>query len=162
MLVSRRPCPVNLYSVAESQLWSAWALALQRSPSCFWVGAAIGKGQMGSALMGSLQISCFWQRDFLGIPIVVASQALTDAQLSQLGSELGKGWYEAFFSRSWKELRNYMNDQWIFVDTHKMMQAYPIDNTGMHLGSSGQKLVAKFIAENIEPTLIKASAIHCR
>ena len=32
-------------------------------------GALLGKGQMGSALMGSLQILCFWQRDFLGTPV---------------------------------------------------------------------------------------------
>ena len=32
-------------------------------------GGDVGKGRMGSALMGSLQISCFWQRDFLGTPI---------------------------------------------------------------------------------------------
>ena len=30
--------------------------------------ARLGKGQMGSALMGSLQIWSFWQRDLLGIP----------------------------------------------------------------------------------------------
>ena len=31
--------------------------------------STFGKGLMGSALVGSLQISCFWQRDFLVTPV---------------------------------------------------------------------------------------------
>ena len=31
--------------------------------------AQVGKGQMGSALMVSLQVSCFCDRDFWGIPV---------------------------------------------------------------------------------------------
>ena len=42
---------------------SSWS-----SASC-WTCRAFGKGQMGSALMGSLQISLFLQRDFLGTPV---------------------------------------------------------------------------------------------
>ena len=59
----------------------AHRLALAPVPgSRFFLGGAVpewegvecpvlGKEQMGSALMGSLQISFFWQRDFLGTPV---------------------------------------------------------------------------------------------
>ena len=36
-----------------------------RFASCVW----IGKGRMRSALIGSLQITCFFDRDFLGAPV---------------------------------------------------------------------------------------------
>ncbi len=89
------------------------------------------------------------KRDFQGIPVAVVWQAVLPDELSRSWfARTAPDFYERNFADLKKGLAGYVNDDWLFLDAHQHLKGRP-ENTGTHLGSAGQDLVARFIAEGI-------------
>lgn len=103
------------------------------------------------------------KRDFSGIPIAVAWQAVTDQewQDSAIGPLLGEHFYTRWFESLPQELGGYMNKNWYFYDVDSYMKQFPDDNTGTHLGNAGQERVSRYLADKLAPDIIKLRKLSC-
>lgn len=88
------------------------------------------------------------KRDFDGIPIAIAWQAVRAEEWLELGltDKLGEAFYREWFAEVREKLAHYQNDEWYFLDANAHMQAHPQANTGTHLGNAGQETLSRFLA----------------
>lgn len=91
------------------------------------------------------------KRDFQGVPVVVALQAMSRKEVAAMEPFLGKGYYERFFNSAVDQLRGYINDDWLFLNVHGALADRTEDYIGIHLGNEGHTLVADMLADAIEP-----------
>jgi len=95
------------------------------------------------------------KRDFAGLPMVLVWQSVMrwETDKSRFASTVGADFYEGLYERARRELVGYHNDDWIFVDAHRHMKAFPVEDTGTHLGDAGQDRVARLVATAIAPRI---------
>ena len=90
------------------------------------------------------------KRDYMGVPIMVAWQAISPSRLSQSEKELGYNFYNNMFETAKQRLNGYMNNRWYFINIHGMLENNPQQYIDVHLGNEGHRIVAGIIADEIE------------
>jgi len=90
------------------------------------------------------------KRDFLGIPVVLAWQAVAPKEFPYAEGWSAKG-YDAFYAAVKSALEGYMNDDWLFINVHQHFLHDPKPYIGTHLGNEGHIAVADLIAERMAP-----------
>jgi hypothetical protein len=93
------------------------------------------------------------KRDFPGVPIMVARQAIESIPdefmtYGDAKNKLGIDFYDKMWARAMGELNNYIDSKWIFLDIHKM---YEDDQRifGLHLTEEAQEIVADAMAQKL-------------
>jgi hypothetical protein len=90
------------------------------------------------------------KRDFLGIPVVVAWQAVENEpdEFLPFGdprSALGVDFYERIYRTAKYQLQNYLNNDWAFVDVHGAV-ASDVRQIGFDPSPEAQSIIAQVIA----------------
>jgi len=90
------------------------------------------------------------KRDFPGIPIVLAWQAveLAPDEFAPFGNPrevLGNDFYNGMYERAKQELNGYMNQEWFFINVHQSL-TQDSRHIGFDLTEEGQVIVADAIA----------------
>jgi len=93
------------------------------------------------------------KRDFQGIPIMVALQAMSNNEVSYFNNTQGQGYYNRFFKNSREILSGYMNDDWHFVNVHNRLSEIDEPYISLHLGNEGHEMVSEILANSIEPII---------
>lgn len=150
-------------------------LAYPDQPNVFWNetfanrfryanAPSVEQGRIDSYVHGLQSI----KRDFLGIPILVAYQPF----LFRLGKRGAAGMpdahipeylelYERFREVTSNRLKDYMNDQWRFVDVHQIMEETYLPHfdqktatlDGVHLSNLEHGIVAKLLVPHVSELL---------
>jgi hypothetical protein len=90
------------------------------------------------------------KRDFMGIPIVIAWQAIDDSERKRhYAAGLRDGFYEEAFQRVIREVNGYMNNSWYFVDVNSSVRGRTYGIFAVLLDDNGHRVVSKIIAEKI-------------
>lgn len=93
------------------------------------------------------------KRDFNGIPIMIAWQAVNPGELQRLNNrfseQLEVDFYNNMFMRSKEALSGYMNNKWYFLNVHNMFEGSPSQDIGTHLSNKGHELVSDIIAKEL-------------
>ena len=99
------------------------------------------------------------KRDFQGIPMVVAWQAIHPHYLSPVKErELDAGFYEKMYRIAKRELSGYVNDDWLFIDIHGHFLDKPSRHVNTHLSNTGHRWVGELLAEKVGPWLLSIRA----
>jgi hypothetical protein len=102
------------------------------------------------------------KRDFCGIPIVFALQAIHDKEEVFYESQLHKGVYQELYTRLSKDLSHYYNRAWYFINVHELANALykekydpelRYDSIAVHLDDVGQEIVATILADKLQPII---------
>jgi hypothetical protein len=104
------------------------------------------------------------KRDFQGVPMVIAWQAVLPTEFDQaphLREKLGDAFYADWFGETQRVLRGYVNDEWYFIDANAYMFAHPDVNTGTHEGDAGQDVLARYMADRLTPVVKHLRNLHC-
>lgn len=99
-------------------------------------------------------------RDFPGVPLVVAWQAVKDEELETAGftSHFGSPkFYDDWFDQLSSELQGRAH----FINSNKFMRGHSNVNTGTHLGNEGQKVLSQHLAENLIPLIKTYGKVSC-
>jgi hypothetical protein len=90
------------------------------------------------------------KRDFEGIPIVLAWQTGGEwVQDFARRNDLPDDFYDRAFEAIERELVHSTNDQWTFINVHKMFEGGHKPYIGVHLGNEGHQIVAGILGERI-------------
>ena len=95
------------------------------------------------------------KRDFEGVPIMVAWQAVAPHQLVRFES-YGDDFYNQMFEKARFALEGYSNQEWYFVNVHRRFERDPRPYIGTHLSDEGHVLVGDFIARAIEAEVFES------
>jgi hypothetical protein len=96
------------------------------------------------------------KRDFLGIPMIVAWQALNPSEFPDLIGMRADD-YEQFYEAVVEQTRGYLNDDWLFINVNAEFARKARPSIGTHLGNEGSVAVANFIADNMIGMVRKVS-----
>jgi hypothetical protein len=96
------------------------------------------------------------KKDFDGIPIFLAWQAIAPAEVAQ--HEITNEIYDGFFEQVKAALTGYVNDDWGFLNVHAAFEADPKPYIATHLGDPGQEIIAAMLAKKLVPMLDKIVA----
>lgn len=91
------------------------------------------------------------KRDFEGIPIMLAWQAVGKPEEDELAKVLGKGWNDFMYDSAKKELSAYINKDWYFINVHAMTRH--VKGIGMHLNDRQHELVTDILASQLIPVI---------
>ncbi len=92
------------------------------------------------------------KRDFEGIPIMVAWQAIKTEPIRKHRNVVGTlrpGFYNDVYEKAKSRLQGYINDKWIFVNVHKILENDPSPDINTHLSNRGHTVVARLLADAI-------------
>jgi len=90
------------------------------------------------------------KRDFQGIPILYALQAMSQSEASWYDVHLGENYYNNFYNSVVSRVDNYVNSDWYFVNVHQKLSHRTEKYISLHLGNEGHTLVAEILAKKIE------------
>jgi hypothetical protein len=93
------------------------------------------------------------KRDFSGIPIMVAWQAIGQDEIAFHEQELGEDFYDRFFTAAMHATNGYMNTGWYYLNVHAALAENPQPYIQTHLGDKGHEIVAMMIAEALLPVI---------
>jgi len=91
------------------------------------------------------------KRDFRGIPILLAWQAVHGVELVDYERKLGTDFYNRTYTEVRRQLEGYENDRWYFVNIHQLVENRRDGRFGTHLDDAAHKIVATLLAEHLEP-----------
>ena len=97
------------------------------------------------------------KRDFMGVPIMIAWQAYPSSTDNE--KDLGSGYYDKMFEDTRRGLTGYINDDWYFINVHKIFEDDPKDYIDVHLRNEGHKIVADILAEQIIKIIRKRKGV---
>jgi hypothetical protein len=103
------------------------------------------------------------KRDFEGVPIMVAWQAV-DKEMGILQRKniiSGPGFYDHMYERCRSELGGYLNDQWYFFNVHRVAEEQPRLGLQTHLSDSAHQVVGLLLAGRVDqvmPALLEERA----
>jgi hypothetical protein len=91
------------------------------------------------------------KRDYEGISVMVAWQALAPDEIAPGTAVLGVDFYNRMFEEAKEQLAGYINTRWYFLNVHQRFE-HESRPTGIrgHLSDEGHVLVADLIAREIE------------
>lgn len=89
------------------------------------------------------------KRDFDGVPIMVAWQAVRE-ELEYLSRDLPPDFYDKMYDRTQRELRNFMNDQWHYINIHHIGRTMSQGRFQCHLDDTAHAIVGNIFADQIE------------
>ncbi|MBP89484.1 MAG: hypothetical protein CMJ64_22705 [Planctomycetaceae bacterium] len=99
------------------------------------------------------------KRDFEGIPIMLAWQAMAPEELASYES-LGDDFYNQMFENAKRELSDFVNEQWYFVNVHQRFAADPKPYIATHLSDQGHDVVARLLADEIMVQVLRPTQIE--
>lgn len=100
------------------------------------------------------------KRDFQGVPVMVAWQALAPEEVQPWDDRLGDDFYNQMFERARQELEGYLNPAWFFLNVHHHFEAEPRPaGIRTHLTGEGHQLVADLIAREIGARVLGMTSI---
>lgn len=95
------------------------------------------------------------KRDFNGIPIMLAWQAMSPTKLEKWEKILGDDFYNIMYEKTRNAVQDYMNDRWYCVNVHKLLETDPKPYIGTHLGDRGHELVSEMLADRIHGEVLQ-------
>lgn len=89
------------------------------------------------------------KRDFSGIPIMIAWQAISTHEIEFSEQLLRENFYNDMFERSKAELTGYMNDEWYFLNVHHMFDDKYRPDIATHPTNRGHTMISNVIAAHL-------------
>jgi len=91
------------------------------------------------------------KRDYEGISMMVAWQALAPDEIASGTAVLGDDFYNRMYEEANRQLTGYLNEKWYFLNVHRHFEHEPRPpGIRAHLSDEGHGLVADLIAREIE------------